>query len=159
LGNIDLRPYFFASKERENLFFEQIKSEKLRELVTRLMGGAMVVATANEEIKTLTQDDAKKVFDHLIIRIKKVSDISSQPNGIIGIRSLVENHKELESSLIRFIEYFNAKTVGVWICSGWSNSISTDSGKAQFCTYLSKLEKEGNALTKKAAQIAIAALK
>ncbi len=158
IGDIDLRPYFFACKERENYFFEQIKSEQLRELVTRLMGGQMVVATTKDEVKALSQDDAKKVFDHLIIRIKKTSDFATQPSGIIGIRALVENHKELETSLVSLIEYFDTKTVGVWICNGWGNSISSEAVKTKFRSYLSKLEKEGNSFTKKAAQTALTAL-
>jgi Cdc6-like AAA superfamily ATPase len=159
LGDIDLRPYFFACKERENYFFEQIKSEQLRDLVSRLMGGAMVVATIKDEVAALTQDDAQKVFDHLIIRIKKTSDFSAQPSGIIGIRALVESHKELETSLVSLIEYFDTKTVGAWICSGWGSSISSDTGKTKLRAYLSTLEKDGNSLVKKAAQAALTALK
>jgi hypothetical protein len=152
LGDIDLRPYFFASKEREDFFIEQIKSEQLRELVLRLMGGTMVIATANEEIKKLTQEDAKTVFWHLANRIKKSGDISKQPKEIDGVRVLVEHHKELEHSLVGLIENFDAKTVGAWICNGWNKSITTDTCKTRLHTYLSKLEKEGSLLTKRAAQ-------
>jgi hypothetical protein len=155
LGDIDLRPYFFASKEREDFFFEQIKSEQLRELVSRLMGGTMVIATANEEITKLTQDDAKTVFEHLANRIKKSGDISKQPKGIDGVRALVEHHKELEPSLVGLVESFNVKIVGVWVCNGWDKSITTDTCKTRLHTYLLKLEKEGLPLTKKAAQTAL----
>jgi hypothetical protein len=154
LGDIDLRSYFFASKEREVFFFEQIKSEQLRELVSRLTGGTMVVATANEEITKLTQDGAKTVFGHLTNRIKKSSDISTQPKGIDGVRVLVERHKELEPSLVGLIENFNIKTVGPWVCTGWDKSITTDTCKTRLYAYLSRLENEGLPLTKKAAQTA-----
>lgn len=50
LENIDLRPYFFACKEREDFFFEQIKSEQLRELVYVLMSGKMAIASKIDEI-------------------------------------------------------------------------------------------------------------
>ncbi len=155
LGNIDLRPYFFASKEREDFFFEQIKSEKLRELVLILMSKKMVIANKNEEITNLTQDEAKLVYNQVINKIKKIGDISIQPNGIEGLRILVESHKELETELITFIESFPVKNVGAWICSGWEKSISMDAGKRRFYDYLSRLEKEGNSFTKKAAQIVI----
>jgi hypothetical protein len=155
LGDIDLRPYFFASKEREDFFYEQIKSEQLRELVSRLMGSTMVIATASEDITKLTQGDAKTVFRHISNRIKKSSDISKQPKGIDGIRALVEQHKELETSLVSLIENFNTKTVGIWICNGWDKSITTDSCRKSLRIYLSKLEKEGLSLTKKAAQTAL----
>jgi hypothetical protein len=38
LGDVDLRPYFFACKEREGFFFERIKSEQLLELISKVMG-------------------------------------------------------------------------------------------------------------------------
>jgi hypothetical protein len=155
LGDIDLRPYFFASKESEDFFFEQIKSEQLRELVSKLMGGTMVVATANDEITKLTQEDAKTVFRHLADRIKKAGDISTQPKGIDGVRVLVEHHKELEPSLISLIENFDAKTVGAWVCNGWDKSITTGDCKARLRAYLSKLENEGSLFTKKIAQTAL----
>jgi hypothetical protein len=155
LGDIDLRPYFFASKEREDFFFEQIKSEQLRELVSRLIGGTMVVASASEEIQNLTQDEAKMVFEQLSIKIKKVGDISKQPNGIDGIRALVEQHKEMEVALVGLIEYFNSKAVGAWICTGWDKSITSADCKTRLHAYISKLQTEGSAFTKMAAQTAL----
>jgi hypothetical protein len=119
------------------------------------MGGTMVVATANEEIAKLTQDDAKTVFGHLANRIKKSGDISKQPKGVDGVRVLVEHHKALEPYLVILIENFNAKTVGAWVCNGWDKSIRTDACKTRLHAYLSKLENEGSLLTKKAAQTAL----
>lgn len=155
LGNIDLRPYFFASKEREDYFFEQIKSEKLRELVSKLMSTSMVIASANEEIKNLTQEEAKLVYDQVTIKTKKAADISKQPNGIDGIRILVELHKELESALITFIESFPVKTVGAWVCTGWDKSITTDASKTKLREYITKLKTDGQRFTKTAADAAL----
>ena len=153
LGDIDLRPYFFASKEREDFFFEQIKSEQLRELVSKLMSTSMVIANTTEEIKNLSKDEAKLVFDQVVIKIKKAGNISKQPSGIDGVRSLAKHHQDLEPPLISLIESFDTKSVGVWICSGWNESILTDSGKKQFNAYLYKLEQEcGNPLTKRGAE-------
>jgi hypothetical protein len=44
VGNIDLRPYYFASKEKEDYFFKQVKSEKLRFIIDGLMGPSMYIA-------------------------------------------------------------------------------------------------------------------
>lgn len=155
LGNIDLRPYFFASKEREDYFFEQIKSEKLRELVSKLMSTSMVIASVNEEIKNLTQEEAKRVYDQVTIKTKKALDVSKQPNGIDGIRTLVELHEELETALITFIESFPVKTVGTWICTGWDKSIKTEASKIRLREYITKLKTDGQRLTKAAANVAL----
>ncbi|MDL2248520.1 KAP family NTPase [Tyzzerella sp. OttesenSCG-928-J15] len=155
LGNIDLRPYFFASKEREDFFFEQIKSEQLRELVSTLMSTKMVIANKNEEIKSLTKDEAQLVLNQLIIKIKKTGNVSTQPNGIEGIRVLVEFHKEFEHTLLGFIESFPVNIVGAWICTGWDKCITTDESKAKLRAYITNLKKSGAGFTKAAAEAAL----
>lgn len=40
------------------------------------------------------------------MKVKKISDISTQPKGIDGIRILVEHHKELENSLLSLLNHF-----------------------------------------------------
>jgi hypothetical protein len=88
LGEIDLRPYFFASKEKEDFFFEHVKSEQLRILISKLMGGTMNIASANDEIKTLSPSDARKVFEVLSSKVLKNGDIAMMPKGIEGIKVL-----------------------------------------------------------------------
>ncbi len=155
LGEIDLRPYFFASKGQENFFFNQIKSEQMRELISMLMGGSMSVATVKDSIKQLTPDEAKQIFTHLEIRIKKSSDISTMPNGIEGMRALVAQHTALEDSLVSLIESFEMKTVGTWICNGWNDCIKSESAKAKLKAYFSRLQTDGTKITKAAAATAL----
>jgi D-ribose pyranose/furanose isomerase RbsD len=155
IGDIDLRPYFFASKEREDFFFEQVKSEQLRELVSILMSAKMVIANATDKINKLTQDEAKLVYGQVIIKTNKIGNISAQPRGIDGLRTLVEHHQELESNLVTFIESFPANTVGAWICTGWDKAITTETGKAKLKAYITKLKANGNRLTKAAAEVAL----
>lgn len=150
LGDVDLRPYFFACKEREDFFFERIKSEQRLELISKLMGKSFNVISATEEIKALTGDEPKKAFNILTKKIKKISDISSEPAGIVGIRALVANHPPLENSLLSLIESFDCETVGTWIIKGWDDSITSDQGKARLKTYLDKLAKDGSTITKAA---------
>lgn len=150
LGDVDLRPYFFACKERENFFFERIKSEQLLELIRKLMGKSFNVISAAEEIKALTGDEPKKAFDILTKKIKKISDISNEPAGIVGIRSLVAIHSHLENSLVSLIESFDCATVGPWIIKGWDDSITSAEGKARIKTHIEKLAKAGSKTTKAA---------
>lgn len=150
LGDVDLRPYFFACKEREDFFFERIKSEQLLELINKLMGKSFNVISAAEEIKALTGDEPKKAFDILTKKIKKISDVSSEPAGIVGIRSLVAIHSHLENSLLSLIESFDCATVGPWIIKGWDDSITSAEGKARLKTHIEKLAKDGSKTTKAA---------
>jgi len=150
LGEIDLRPYFFASKEKEDFFFDQVKSDQLRILISKLMGGTMNIASANDEIKALSPADARKVFEVLSSKILKNGDIALMPKGIEGIKALVSHHSDLEQSLIALIETFDCKRVGVWICSGWDKCIINENSKSRLGKYYESLSKEGNVLVKAA---------
>ncbi|MEA4816309.1 MAG: Qat anti-phage system ATPase QatA [Lachnospiraceae bacterium] len=150
LGEIDLRPYFFASKEKEDFFFDQVKSDQLRILISKLMGGTMNIASANDEIKALSPADARKVFEVLSSKILKNGDIAMMPKGIEGIKALVSQHSDLEPSLIALIETFDCKRVGVWICSGWDKCITAENPKSRLDKYYESLSKEGNGLVKAA---------
>lgn len=150
LGEIDLRPYFFASKEKEDFFFNQVKSDQLRYLISKLMGGTMNIASANDEIKALSSADAKKVFEVLSSKILKNGDFAMMPKGIEGIKALVTHHSELEPSLIGLIEAFDCKRVGAWICSGWDKCLTTENSKSRLGKYYESLSKEGNGFVKAA---------
>lgn len=150
LGEIDLRPYFFVSKEKEDFFFEQVKSDQLRILISKLMGGTMNIASANEEIAALSLTDARKVFEVLSSKILKNGDITTMPKGIEGMKALVSQHQDLESSLITLIETFDCKRVGVWICSGWDKSITSAIHRERLNKYYECLLKDGNSLVKAA---------
>ena len=153
LGEIDLRPYFFASKEKEDFFFDQVKSDQLRNLISKLMGGTMNIASANDEIKVLSPADAMKVFEVLSSKILKNGDIAMMPKGIEGIKALVTHHRDLEPSLIGLIEAFDCKKVGAWICSGWDKCLTTENSKSRLGTYYESLLKEGNGIVKAALNI------
>ena len=150
LGNIDLRPYFFASKGSEDLLFSQAKIDRLRELVLVLMGSTMTIASRNDEIKNLTEQDAEKVFDLICHKIKKIPNYSTQPNGIHGLIALVSMHEELELKLVMFIESFDCAKVGAWICKGWDKAIKSRDMLVRLEEYKKKLRKDGSALVKAA---------
>jgi len=147
-SELDLRPYFFASKEKEDFFFDQVKSDQLRILISKLMGGTMNIASANNEIKALSPADARKVFDVLSSKILKTGDIAMMPKGIEGIKALVSQHRDLEPSLIALIETFDCKRVGVWICSGWDKCVTTENSKSRLGKYYKSLSEEGIGLVK-----------
>lgn len=150
LGEIDLRPYFFASKEKEDFFFAQVKSEQLRNLISKLMGNEMNVASANDDIKALSTSDAKIVFEILCAKISRNGGIANKPAGIEGAKALVTLHGELEPSLISLIETFDRKSVGAWICTGWDKCVTSEKAKASLNAYFENLSKEGTDFVKAA---------
>lgn len=148
IGNVDLRPYYFASKEKEDYFFKQVKSEKLRSIIDGLMGPSMYIASIIDEIKVLTNEESKYVFDIISQKILGQGNISKKPKGIDGIIELVKLHKELQSNLVSLLESFNMSEVGVWICTGWDKCIVEQEPKDQLKNYYKLLSESGNKLVK-----------
>lgn len=149
IGNIDLRPYYFASKEKEDYFFNQIKSEKLRYIIDGLMGKSMYIVSIIDKVKGLTNEEAKYVFDILSQKILGQGDVTKKPKGVEGIVELVKLHKELQSNLISLIESFKMDQVGVWICTGWEKCIVDQEQKIKLEDYYTQLLKNSSTLVKK----------
>lgn len=148
IGNIDLRPYYFASKEKEDYFFKQVKSENLRIIIDGLMSTSMYIASIGEKIEILTSEESKYVFDVLSQKILGQGNIAKKPKGIDGIIELVRRHKELQNNLISLIESFKIDQVGAWICSGWDRCIVDQEPKGQLDNYYNMLSERGNQFVK-----------
>ena len=150
LGEIDLRPYFFASKEKEDFFSSQITSDNLRQLIGMLMKDEVVIASTVDEIKALSETDAKKVFDIIASEVLKVYDMSNQPDGIAGLREVTIHHPNLEAMLVNFIEMLDFSKVGLWICKGWDKAIKSPEGQKRLQEIFTQLKEKGNDLVRKA---------
>jgi len=154
LSNIDLRPYFFASKEKNDYFFNQVKSERLRSLIDRLMSSTMNIANAQDEVKNLMEEEAKRIFDMLSAKVLAQSNLTDKPKGMDGIISVVKLHPELQIDLVNLIELFEVKKVGAWVCSGWDGCLKSPEAKQKLKQYLQRLQQEGNQMVKTILRVA-----
>ena len=152
LGNEDLRPYFFACKGAEDYFFAQTQNEAIRQLISKLMGNTMAVASAVPEIKNLNTRDAKYVFDILARKIQQAGSLTDKPKGIDGIIALVEHHDTLEQDLVKLILILDVSRVGAWVCTGWDKCIRKANEKQQLEDYYRLLAEKGTTITKFAAK-------
>ncbi|MBO5322570.1 MAG: hypothetical protein J6A88_00500 [Oscillospiraceae bacterium] len=152
LGNEDLRPYFFACKGAEDYFFAQTQNEAIRQLISKLMGNTMAVASAVPEIKELNTRDAKYVFDILARKIQQAGALADKPRGIDGVITLVEHHDTLEQDLVKLILVLDVGKVGAWVCTGWDKCIRKENEKKQLEGYYRLLAEKGTAVTKIAAK-------
>lgn len=150
LGKTNLLPYFFASKKQKDYFFDEVKSQKLKEVITILMSESMVIAGAKDTINALSPDEAQKVFDVVKSRVQS-QNCQTMPRGIEGIRNLVAAHSTLEDAMLSLIESFDVKTLGGWVCSGWNQCIKSDAAKVRWNAFCDKLSSDGTVLVKAAA--------
>jgi len=151
IGQSDLRPYYFACKEKQDYFSSGIKSEKLREIIDGLMSTAMNIARYSGELKNLTTDDAKYIFDILSNKILGQGDLQNKPKGLDGIIELVSNHQELQKNLLNLIETFDVAKVGIWACSGWNKCIRSTNEVKRLEEFYHNLSENGNEMVKKIA--------
>ena len=152
LGNEDLRPYFFACKGAEDYFFAQTQDENIRQLISKLMGSTMAVASAVQEIKDLNAREAKYVFEILARKIQQTGSLTEKPRGIDGIITLVEHHDTLEQDLVQLILILDVNKVGPWICTGWDKCIRKEKEKQQLENHYRTLADKGMYMTKAAAK-------
>jgi len=108
----------------------------------------MNIASIRSEVKNLSDEDARIVFDSLSAKIMSQSNIVNKPYGVEGITCLVSLYPKLEPDLMSLIEMFDTKTVGVWICSGWNECIKTGEAKSRLTGYFEKLKVDGTAIVK-----------
>ncbi|MBQ3258631.1 MAG: hypothetical protein IJA67_14665 [Oscillospiraceae bacterium] len=148
LGNVDLRPYFIACKGSEDYFFAQTQDESVRQLISKLMGSSMAVASVVQDVKKLNARDAKYVFDVLAHKVQQAGSLTDKPRGIDGLISLVEHHDSLEHDLVQLILTLDVNKVGPWICSGWDKCIRKDNEKQLLKKHYHVLAENGTVMTK-----------
>lgn len=100
----DLRPYYYASKEKFDYFSGKVSGNNLSELVDLLFGDEMVIVGRVEELKNLTNQEAEQVFSVVAQKIMEKGQFETKPKGIDGLIVLVQNKPELRKSLVGFID-------------------------------------------------------
>jgi hypothetical protein len=129
LGEIDLRPYLFVTKDRKNYFGTVTALGPMATLVELLLGPKISVQGKESEIKQLSLTEATSAFEQIRSNIIENDEFKTQPAGIAGISVLVKAHPTLQVYLMDFLESLSEEKLGPWIVSGW-NDIIKEPGSA-----------------------------
>ena len=143
LVNIDLRPYYFICKEKQDFFFCS-QEERLHELVAVIRGGKFNVAKKSNEIKQLSVDDAKRLFN-ICSQAALTINLSTEkaPKIIEGLKAFVKFRQELRNALADFLLTLPLETLGVWAVGGWDECIpKTDPSRTKLDEFYILLEKK-----------------
>ena len=120
IGEIDLRPYLFVSKERKDFFGAGSGLGVLADLADRLMGSnAMAVKALEPELKRLAAPEALQLFEHVRAKIIGSDAFDTEPPGVAGLTLLVQVHASLQSHLVGFLEALPKDRLGPWVAKGW----------------------------------------
>ena len=110
----------------------------------------MVIAQHIEKIKELTDQQSEQVFGIIEQKIMEKGNFSNKPDGIEGLRILVQHKTCLRKQLADFITRLPKEKVGVWVTNGWNNAIPSDCREHDIIDkYFEELETEGNSIVQR----------
>lgn len=153
LANVDLRPYFFVTKDKKDYFGATTALGHLAAVAEKLLGAKMLVQGMEPELKALAAPEAAQLFDAVRGRLINSTNFAKQPPGIDGLAILVRSHPELQDNLVDFLEGLDASKLGPWVVKGWGSAITSSEPKAR----LSKLINSWSSISSNAALKAAAA--
>ena len=147
----DLRPYYYACKEKMDYFSGKTSKNDLSEIVELLFRDEMIIVGRVEDLKNLTNQESDQVFGIVAQKIMEKGQFDMKPKGIDGLIVLVQNKPELRKSLVDFIDAIPVDKAGVWIIHGWDKAIPKDCDERKGVNqYFDKLKSSGTAIVKAA---------
>jgi hypothetical protein len=132
LASIDLRPYFFISKDKKDYFGPLSTLGHLSSVVEKLLGPKLIVQRMESELQRLVASEAAQVFEALRGRIMGGDDFETEPSGIPGITVLVKAQPTLQNALLDFLESLPTDRCGAWAASGWQAALVDPAALARF---------------------------
>lgn len=147
----DLRPYYYACKEKIDYFSGATSKNDLSEIVDLLFRDEMTVVGRIDDLKNLTNQEAEKVFEVIVQKIMERGQFETKPKGIDGVIVLVQNKTELRENLVNFMDTIPADKAGIWIIRGWDKAIPKDCAERKGLERcLDKLKTSGTEIVKNA---------
>ena len=143
--DVDLRPYYYACKEKIDYFAGRAESSDLSEIVDILLKSEMVVTQYIDKLKGLTEQQSEQVFGIIAQRIMEKGNFENKPDGIDGLRILVQQKNSLRRQLADFIAGLPKTQVGVWVTNGWNKAIPSDCSEHSIIDkYFEELKTDGS---------------
>lgn len=126
LGDVDLRPYVFISRDRRVQLGGSVAADPLTSLVERLSSTALVIHTTDPNLlQALKPGDADKVFEELARKLTSADDLGERPPAADGVALLVQHRPELQDSLLVLLGRLSPESLGVWILTGWNQAFDS----------------------------------
>jgi len=133
LGNIDLRPYIFISKEKAIGFdADGIFPDNLVALLGQLSSNSdMALNKAERDLANIHPKDRTLLFEKLEADSRSISDLKNIPPPFKGLLRIIAVEPSLEGRLVALLESYPTQELGPWAIAQLSN-LKTDDAKASF---------------------------
>lgn len=151
LAGFDLRPYIFVSKDKKDYFGISSSLGHLTSIAEKLFGSRLSIQALDPDLKKLTPQEARQLFDAIRGRLISSSNFDTEPAGIPGLSALVKLHSVLQSDLLDFLEALPKDKTGAWVVKGWEGAIVDQPQKERFNKLISSWATSSNTILKAAA--------
>jgi hypothetical protein len=158
LGETDLRPYVFATRDKRSYMGGLAPGSQLENLVEKLLGSRMAVQKLKPEIEALTSVEAEQVFEGLVYAIRSVEDQSTEPNGVQGMALLVEKQPLLQGRLLSFLADFPEAEGGAWLPVSFGATFNDSTSNEAYRQQIQRWTSSSNKSLKSAADAALVLL-
>ena len=132
LGDIDLRPYLFISRDRKALFSTSAGLPQMEAWVEKLCGERLEAKAIAVEIGKLPPGEAERYFNAVLARVRSAKDMKNRPAGVFGLIELCKVHPTLQSAVVALLNSLAPSKVGPWALTGWTEALTTDEAKQRF---------------------------
>ncbi len=151
LGDVDLRPYLFVTKDRKDYFGATSVLGHLVSVVESLLGSRLTVQGMASELAQLSIGEAGQIFEDLRGRIMGGDSFETIPPGIDGIVVLVQAHPSLQANLLDLLDSLPKDRCGPWVVSGWGKVITDAHVEKRYDALLQAWSESNSTMLKTAA--------
>jgi hypothetical protein len=151
IGNVDLRPYLFVTRDRKDFFGANTIMGQIVSIAEKMLGPKLTVQAHESELRKLAPPEASQVFEALRSRIIGADSFAVEPAGVPGLAVLVRAQPILQGSLLDFLESLPQTRIGPWACVGWEAVIKDADAVKRFDQLLETWSQTNNSILKASA--------
>ncbi|ASJ95633.1 Qat anti-phage system ATPase QatA [Shewanella marisflavi] len=137
LGDVDLTPYLFLTREKVKYIGLSQGSELVERLIRILLGSKLEVAAATKLLEQISDDDAENVMDVLLDKISSNAGVKSPP-GFAGAQELSKRFNHLQLKLLQTLNALPENKLGTWAPVGWDGVNLTPDARSYLDEMLQK---------------------
>ena len=154
LGDVDLRPYLFISRDRKPLFSSGASLPQMEAWVEKLCGGRLEAKAAATEVNKLPSGELERYFNAVLDRVQGAKDLSKRPPGVFGLIEICKLNPYFQSAIVQLLESLTPSNAGPWIAVGWDEILITHESEARFKLICEKWAEQDENKPLKAAAVA-----
>lgn len=138
LGELDLRPYVFITRDKRAFSGAAASLGSLAPLFERLAAGGITVSRAKVDVTKLKEGEARLLFNALREAVLNRDDLKEKPREVEGIALLAATHRFLQSQVVEMLAGRMHEKLGAWAASGWNDAMSEAKARGEFVVLLKK---------------------